>query len=86
MPAAYMNTRMPITTQGWFGGGADLKLTLLGTPRRSRTRPISTPAKTPHAIGSIRHYYPRSKEWPDRDFLLPHRGEPRAWAAFLRPS
>lgn len=73
LPAAHMNTRMIVTTRGWFGGGGDL------TPMV----PDADDAATFHAAYKAAcdafdpGYYPRFKEWCDRYFFLPHRNEPR---------
>lgn len=72
-PAAHMNTRMIVTTKGWFGGGADL------TP----TFPIDEDTGAFH--GALKaacdaadpSYYPEYKAWCDRYFYLPHREETR---------
>ncbi len=77
VPAVHFNTRMLITTQGWFGGGGDL------TPMRPDSQDSQDAAAALHAAfahACDRHdpaYYPRFKEWCDRYFYLPHREEPR---------
>jgi coproporphyrinogen III oxidase len=77
VPAAHMNTRMLITTKGWFGGGGDL------TPMRLDTAATSEDAADFHATlraACDRHdpgYYASFKDWCDRYFFLPHRNEPR---------
>ena len=77
VPAAHMNTRMLVTTRGWFGGGGDL------TPMRLETPEALEDAADFHAAfraACDRHdpdYYPRFKAWCDRYFFLPHRNEPR---------
>jgi coproporphyrinogen III oxidase len=77
VPAAHLNTRMLITTSGWFGGGGDL------TPLRLDTPEAIEDAADLHAAfraACDRHdpsCYPRYKEACDRYFFLPHRGEPR---------
>ena len=77
VPAAHFNTRMLVTTQGWFGGGGDL------TPMRLEAPEAKADAADFHAelaAACDRHdptYYPRFKEWCDRYFFLPHRNEPR---------
>ena len=77
VPAAHMNTRMLVTTQGWFGGGGDL------TPMRTDSAEAAEDAETFHAAleracdGHHPEYYARFKAWCDRYFYLPHRGEPR---------
>ncbi len=77
VPAAHMNTRMLVTTQGWFGGGGDL------TPMQPGSAEAAADAASFHAAlraACDRHdpaYYERFKAWCDRYFFLPHRGEPR---------
>ena len=72
-PAAHMNTRMLVTTRGWFGGGGDLTPMLTGTTEGAHD------ADTLHAAFQAacdRHdpaYYPRFKAWCDEYFTLPHR-------------
>ena len=75
--AVHFNTRMLVTTQGWFGGGGDL------TPMRLEAPEMIADAADFHAAfkdACDRHgddYYPKFKAWCDRYFYLPHRQEPR---------
>ncbi len=77
VPAVHFNTRMLITTEGWFGGGGDL------TPMFPDSAEAGADAESFHAAlreACDRHdpeYYPRFKAWCDRYFFLPHRNEPR---------
>lgn len=77
VPAAHFNTRMLVTTRGWFGGGGDL------TPMRPETPEAQEDAADFHTAFKAacdRHdpaYYPEYKAWCDRYFFLPHRNEPR---------
>jgi coproporphyrinogen III oxidase len=77
VPAAHFNTRMLVTTKGWFGGGGDL------TPMRLDAPEAIEDAADFHAAFKAacdRHsprYYPDFKAWCDRYFFLPHRNEPR---------
>jgi coproporphyrinogen III oxidase len=74
----HMNTRFIATTQGWFGGGADL--TPLIETQRSQE---SDDAKAFHAaMGGACDAFdpawrPKYKAWCDEYFFLPHRNEPR---------
>ena len=77
VPAAHFNTRMLVTTKGWFGGGGDL------TPMRLEAPEAMEDAADFHAAfraACDRHdpaTIPTFKEWCDRYFFLPHRNEPR---------
>jgi coproporphyrinogen III oxidase len=77
VPAAHFNTRMIVTTKGWFGGGGDL------TPMKLEAPESVADAALFHAgfkAACDRHdpaYYPHFKAWCDRYFFLPHRNEPR---------
>ena len=82
VPAAHMNTRMLVTTKGWFGGGGDI------TPMRPEAPEAQADAARFHAAfedACDRHAhggagpgdYPRFKAWCDEYFYLPHRQEPR---------
>jgi coproporphyrinogen III oxidase len=73
VPIAHMNTRMIVTTKGWFGGGGDL------TP----VFPVDADTKDFHAAfqgacdAHDAAYYPKFKTWCDEYFYLPHRNEAR---------
>ncbi|GBR46853.1 oxygen-dependent coproporphyrinogen oxidase [Neokomagataea thailandica] len=75
--AAHFNTRMIITTKGWFGGGGDI------TPMFPQSQTARSDADYFHKMFQTacdKHdpeYYPKFKEWCDRYFHLPHRNEPR---------
>ena len=77
VPAAHFNTRLIITTQGWFGGGGDI------TPMFPESAQALEDAERFHASfaqACATHdpeYYPRFKAWCDKYFHLPHRNEPR---------
>jgi coproporphyrinogen III oxidase len=77
VPAAHFNTRLVITTRGWFGGGGDL------TPMLPETAAAAEDAAEFHAAlraacdAHDAAYYPRFRAWCDRYFFLPHRDEPR---------
>ena len=72
-PTGHMNTRLIVTTQGWFGGGGDLTPMLPGTPE------ADADAVDFHAAfraACDRHdpaYYERFSAWCGRYFFLPHR-------------
>jgi coproporphyrinogen III oxidase len=75
VPAVHMNTRHIVTSQSWFGGGADL------TPMFPEAHVEDATAF--HAAlkdACDRYdttYYPRFKQWCDAYFYLPHRKEAR---------
>ena len=73
VPAVHMNTRHIVTSQRWFGGGADLTPTF---PDARDTADFHAALKRA-CDASDPGYYDRYKEWCDRYFFLPHRGEPR---------
>ena len=73
VPAVHMNTRHIITTEKWFGGGADLTPVF---PVRQDTEDFHAALKGACDRFSS-EYYPRYKEWCDKYFFLPHRNEAR---------
>jgi coproporphyrinogen III oxidase len=77
VPAVHFNTRMLVTTKGWFGGGGDLTPMRLDAPES-----VADAAAFHTALRAAcdRHdpgYYETFKAWCDRYFYLPHRQEAR---------
>ncbi|MCD6034608.1 MAG: hemF [Rickettsiales bacterium] len=73
VPAVHMNTRFIVTTQSWFGGGADL------TPIYSNendTRDFHAALQSACDTHDPA-YYPKFKKQCDEYFFLPHRNETR---------
>ena len=78
VPAVHMNTRMLVTSQSWFGGGADL--TPLLDYQRRPDFPDAVDFHAAMAGACDRHHpdwYARFRDECDRYFHLPHRNEPR---------
>lgn len=77
VPAVHMNTRHIVTSQGWFGGGADLTPMLLETPETAEDRESFHAALKRACDAHDEGYYAKFKDWCDSYFYLPHRQEPR---------
>lgn len=77
VPAVHMNTRMLVTSQNWFGGGADLTPMFLEGVQTEEDKAEFHAALKAACDAYGADYYARFKEWCDRYFFLPHRGEPR---------
>ncbi len=78
VPTVHMNTRFLSTSQGWFGGGADL--TPMLADQRSEGAPDTQAFHAAMRRACYAHdpaYYAKFKEWADKYFFLPHRGQAR---------
>ena len=78
IPAVHMNTRYIVTTQDWFGGGADLTPTQAIDRNQNSQDAIDFHAGMEAACaGYDVADYPKFKNWCDEYFHLKHRDEPR---------
>jgi coproporphyrinogen III oxidase len=73
VPIAHMNTRMIVTTQGWFGGGGDLTPVFPFEEDTANFHQAYKGACDKYDEG----YHPKFQQWCDDYFYLPHRGETR---------
>ena len=77
-PTAHMNTRMVVTTKGWFGGGGDL--TPMLKTQRHADHPDTQDFHKAYKSACDAHdaaYYFDFKQKCDEYFFLPHRNESR---------
>ena len=77
VPAVHFNTRMLVTTEGWFGGGGDLTPMRLDAPEAIEDAALFHGAFRSACDRHDPGYYPAFKAWCDRYFFRPHRNEPR---------
>lgn len=78
VPTVHMNTRFLVTSQWWFGGGADL--TPMLPEHRSQAAEDAVEFHGAMRQACDAHdpaYYSKFKAWADEYFFLPHRGEAR---------
>ena len=69
VPAVHMNTRFLVTSQAWFGGGADLNPPLPYAQDTAEFHAAFQAICDAHDPA----YYPRFKAWADDYFYIPHR-------------
>ncbi len=78
VPAVHMNTRMLVTSQSWFGGGADLTPLLEFQRQPDFPDAVDFHAAMERACeGHSSADYPAFRRQCDEYFHLPHRDEPR---------
>jgi coproporphyrinogen III oxidase len=78
VPAVHMNTRMLVTTQSWFGGGADLNPMLAASRMPDHPDAVDFHARLKTACDAFDPgWYAKYKKWADDYFWLPHRGHHR---------
>src|SRR5665213_191742 len=78
IPAVHMNTRMIVTTQSWFGGGADLNPTIDEQRDANHADALEFHAALKKTCdGFDADFYPKYSKWAEEYFFLPHRGEHR---------
>jgi coproporphyrinogen III oxidase len=73
IPAVHMNTRMIVTQDSWFGGGADLTPYVYCDKDKDNFHKAFKDACDKHDAS----YYEKFKKWCDEYFYLKHREEPR---------
>ncbi len=72
IPAVHFNTRYIITSKDWFGGGIDV------TPVfKDKRQKKFIQKKLKELCDNNDKNYKKYKDWCDKYFFLPHRGEPR---------
>lgn len=73
VPAVHMNTRMIVTSKGWFGGGMDLTPMIANDVNKADWHADIKACCDRHDTS----YFSKFKQWCDEYFFLPHRNEPR---------
>ena len=78
VPAVHLNTRMLVTAECWFGGGADLNPTVDEQRNTAHQNTKDFHARLKQACDIFdRDAYDKYSKWAEEYFWLPHRAEPR---------